>query len=149
MSMDRNWSFKLLLTLYCSLSSNLFLTDSSSIEPRNDHPQSGPQDGLFTAIIAWKVEVFPSSGPGDVTVVFTWTWVANITKECREIAFHISLEENVCDKHNRRLMGVTERPQNHIFRCWQLPACAGVIEIWTPLFVFSLLRTRLSLCNWL
>jgi hypothetical protein len=38
----------------------------------------------------------------------------HITKERKEIALHMSLEENVCDKDIRRLTGISERSMQRI-----------------------------------
>jgi hypothetical protein len=56
----------------------------------------------------------------------------HITKERKEIALHMSLEENVCDKDICRLTGISERSMQRIRKNYhdigevvRIPVCDG------------------------
>ena len=56
----------------------------------------------------------------------------HIIKERKEIALHMSLEENVCDRHIRRLTGISERLMQRISKnnrdigeVVRIPVCQG------------------------
>lgn len=55
-----------------------------------------------------------------------------ITKERKEIGLHMSLEEDICDKDIRRLMGISELSMQRIWKnnreigeVVQIPVCQG------------------------